>query len=152
MAARSRTALKARSVLRMVSTPRCSFVRLAQTAAIGLICVCSGPQAFPQCNSTFQQYCGKGTTSPCDYTNCLSGSGTCSYMGGNDPCTNSRNVQLQQWYACFKFSAAFYQCSFGYVACGTTYDYIDTCTNACFGSFYWTGCAALSGSTPCPGS
>jgi hypothetical protein len=104
---------------------------------------------------TFQQMCGGPGTSPCNFTSCLSGSGTCTAANGDQvPVLGSKNVSIQTWYFCYTYNAAFQKCTVGLAPCGVTFDYEDedTCVNICSGSWYWQACAALQGSTPCKGS
>jgi hypothetical protein len=121
------------------------------TAVVGAVLV---QQTFSNsvCTvGTRDPYCGGPGTSPCDYSDCLAGSGNCYYSNGYDyPIVGTRNVSVSTWYSCYYFPAFFYSCNQGYAPCGVTYDYIDQCVNVCSGAFYWSGCAALQGSVACP--
>jgi hypothetical protein len=119
--------------------------------------ICSGGTGGgPNCTrgGLIQQACGAPGTSPCDFTNCLGGGGTCTDSNGDPaPLLGSKNVSIQTWYFCYTFNAAFYSCTVGQAPCGVTFDYEDaSCVNICSGGLYWTACAALQGSRGCPGT
>jgi hypothetical protein len=98
-------------------------------------------------------YCGAPGTNPCSYGTCdFTSGGACydgqyhadSYRRVTDPPAN--------WYRCYRSLFSGTGCYEGLVSCGNTWGYIDnTCIHSCSTYYFWTGCAALQGSTPCPG-